>query len=64
VGLEYDSCCWGVRFVTRDYVDSTNKTNNRVYMAQIVLKGLATFGSKIESVLEDGILGYSERPEK
>jgi LPS-assembly protein len=64
VGIEYDSCCWGVRFVTRDYVDSTSKTNNRVYMAQIVLKGLATFGSKIESVLEDGILGYSERPEQ
>jgi LPS-assembly protein len=62
-GIEYDSCCWGVRFVARDYVDSSNKTTNRVYMAQIVLKGLATFGSKIESVLEDGILGYSERPE-
>ena len=61
-GIEYDSCCWGVRFVTREYVDSDSKTNNRVYMAQIVLKGLATFGSKIESVLEDGILGYSERP--
>lgn len=60
-GIEYDSCCWGVRFVARDYVDGN--TNNRVYMAQIVLKGLATFGSKIESVLEDGILGYSERPE-
>jgi len=62
-GLEYDSCCWGVSFVTRDYVDSDSKTNNRVYMAQFVLKGLATFGSKIESILEDGILGYSKRPE-
>lgn len=65
-GIEYDSCCWGVRFIVRDYVDSgntTNNANNRVYMAQIVLKGLATFGSKIESVLEDGILGYTERPE-
>ena len=62
-GIEYDSCCWGIRFVTRDYVDSTSKTDNRVYMAQIVLKGLATFGSNIESVLEDGILGYTERPE-
>lgn len=63
VGVEYDSCCWGIRLVTRDYIDSDSKANNRVYMAQIVLKGLATFGSKIETVLEDGILGYSERPE-
>lgn len=62
-GIEYDSCCWGLRFITRDYVDSTNDKDNRVFMAQIVLKGLATFGSKIESVLEDGILGYSERPQ-
>jgi len=62
-GFEYDSCCWGVRFVTRDYVDSTSNKDNRVFMAQIVFKGLATFGSKIESVLEDGILGWSERPE-
>ena len=61
-GIEYDSCCWGVRFVTREYIDSDSKANNRVYMAQIALKGLATFGSKIESILEDGILGYSERP--
>ena len=61
-GIEYDSCCWGIRFITRDYVDSTSDKDNRVFMAQIVLKGLATFGSKIESVLEDGILGYSERP--
>ena len=61
-GIEYDSCCWGLRFVTREYIDSDSKANNRVYMAQIVLKGLATFGSKIESVLEDGILGYTERP--
>lgn len=61
-GIEYDSCCWGIRLVTRDYIDSTSQTNNRVYMAQFVLKGLATFGSKIESILEDGILGYSERP--
>jgi LPS-assembly protein len=62
-GIEYDSCCWGLRFIVRDYVDSGSNSNNRVYMAQIVLKGLATFGSQIESVLEDGILGYSERPE-
>jgi LPS-assembly protein len=63
-GIEYDSCCWGIRFVTRDYIDSDGGGDNRVYMAQFVLKGLATFGSKIESVLEDGILGYSERPDE
>ena len=62
VGFEYDSCCWGVRFVTRDFIDDASKTNNRIYMAQIVIKGLSSFGSNIESLLQNGILGYSERP--
>ncbi|HFD80252.1 MAG TPA: LPS-assembly protein LptD [Gammaproteobacteria bacterium] len=62
-GIEYDSCCWGIRFVARDYIDDDSKENNRVYMAQLVLKGLASFGSNIESLLETGILGYTERPE-
>jgi LPS-assembly protein len=62
-GLEYDSCCWGVRFVTRDYVDDENNENNRIFMLQVVLKGLTRFGSDIESLLEDGILGYTRRPE-
>jgi LPS-assembly protein len=60
-GFEYDSCCWGVRFVTRDYIDDASQ-ENRIYLAQIVLKGLGSFGSKIESLLEDGILGWTERP--
>jgi len=70
-GLEYDSCCWGIRFVTRDFVDTVNRNNNndvgdsksnRIFMVQIVLKGLTSFGSNIETLLQNGILGYSERP--
>ena len=60
-GFEYDSCCWGIRFVTRDYIDDESQ-ENRIFLAQIVLKGLGSFGSNIESLLEDGILGWSERP--
>ncbi len=60
-GFEYDSCCWGIRFVTREYIDDESQ-ENRIYLAQIVLKGLGSFGSKIESLLEDGILGWTERP--
>ncbi len=68
-GIEYDNCCWGVRFLTREFIDSgsraddiDSRANTRIYMAQFVLKGLATFGSKIESVLGSGVLGYTERP--
>ncbi len=60
-GFEYDSCCWGIRFLTRDYIDDESQ-ENRIFLAQLVLKGLGSFGSKIESILEDGILGWTERP--
>jgi len=71
VGIEYDSCCWGIRLVGREFVNSDSTENNssdstetnRAIMVQFVLKGLAHIGSDIESLLEDGILGYTERPE-
>lgn len=62
-GIEYDSCCWGIRLVARNFVDNTDKENNTVFMLQLVLKGLTRFGSDIESILEDGILGYTRSPE-
>jgi len=72
-GLEYDSCCWGIRFVTRDFVDNVNNSSvnnndvgdsksNRIFMLQVVFKGLTSFGGNIESLLQNGILGYTERP--
>ncbi len=62
-GIEYDSCCWGIRLVAREYLDNDGKETNQAIMLQFVLKGLTQIGSNIESVLEDGILGYTERPE-
>jgi LPS-assembly protein len=62
-GIEYDSCCWGIRLVTRKYLDSDGEKTNQSIMLQFVLKGLTHIGSNIESLLEDGILGYTERPE-
>jgi LPS-assembly protein len=62
-GIEYDSCCWGIRLVGREYLDNEGRETNRAIMFQFVLKGLAHIGSNIETLLEDGILGYTERPE-
>jgi LPS-assembly protein len=63
VGIEYDSCCWGVRLVGREYLDGERDETNRAVLLQFVLKGLTRIGSDIESLLEDGILGYTDRPE-
>ena len=64
LGIEYDSCCWGIRLVGREYVDGSREETNRAVLLQFVLKGLGRVGSDIESLLEDGILGYTDRPEE
>ena len=62
VGIEYDNCCWGIRMVAREFIKDESETNQAV-LFQFVFKGLAHFGNDIESELQNGILGYTERPE-
>ena len=63
-GIEYNNCCWQVRLLARRFIDSRSGKNIATLEAdegvfiQIVFKGLAGVGSKIESFLERGIRGY------
>ncbi len=67
-GLEYDSCCWALRVVTRNYITNLEDPNwgdhpesNRTLMLQLELKGLSNVGQNIQSLLESqehGIAGY------
>jgi LPS-assembly protein len=57
-GLEYDTCCWAARVVTRRFINSANGDFNNTFEAQLVLKGLGKLGSSLERTLERGILGY------
>lgn len=62
-GVEYEDCCLQVRLVARRFLDSRSENfaeiegDDGVFL-QIVFKGLAGFGTKVESVLERGIRGY------
>jgi LPS-assembly protein len=58
-GLEYESCCWGLRLVTRRYVSTREGTQDSAIGLQLVLKGMASVGSSADRILERGILGYS-----
>ena len=58
-GLEYESCCWGLRLVTRRYVSTREGTQDSSIGLQLVLKGMASVGSSADRILENGILGYS-----
>jgi LPS-assembly protein len=61
-GLEYSSCCWGVRAVWRQYVTDISGTANRSIMFQVVLKGMTNLGAPVEAELERSILGYEAMP--
>lgn len=61
-GLEYDSCCWAVRLVTREYISTRDGTRDSSIGLQLVLKGMTSLGTAADSLLERGILGYSATP--
>ncbi|MCI0505286.1 MAG: LPS-assembly protein LptD [Gammaproteobacteria bacterium] len=56
-GIEYENCCWSVRFVYRDYITdlATDSRNDSVWF-ELELKGLASVGRKVRSAFETGIL--------
>lgn len=64
LGLEYNNCCLQVRLFARRFIDSPSgstvedvEADDGLFL-QIVFKGLAGIGGKVESVLEKGIRGY------
>lgn len=58
-GLEYESCCWGLRLVSRRYISTRDGTTDSAIGLQLVLKGMTSVGTKADRLLERGILGYS-----
>jgi LPS-assembly protein len=58
-GVEYESCCWGLRLVSRRYISTRDGTRESSFGLQLVLKGMASVGTAADKLLERGILGYS-----
>jgi len=58
-GLEYESCCWGLRLVSRRHISTRDGTRDSTIGLQLVLKGLSSVGTAADKMLERGILGYS-----
>ncbi|MEM7468123.1 MAG: LPS assembly protein LptD, partial [Pseudomonadota bacterium] len=57
-GIEYESCCWGMRLVSRRFLRNTEgEFDNAVFM-QFVFKGLAGYGGSTGSFLRRSIPGY------
>lgn len=58
-GLEYESCCWGLRLVARRHISTRDGTRDSSFGLQLVLKGMTSVGTAADRLLERGILGYS-----
>ena len=63
-GLEYESCCWGIRVVARRFLSgrsgqdgSRDDYSNGLFL-QLELKGLTGTGRRTEELLTRGIPGY------
>ena len=61
-GLEYGSCCWGMRVVSRRFISTRDGTRDTTFGLQLVLKGMTSVGTAADKLLERGILGYSADP--
>ncbi|HHB92657.1 MAG TPA: LPS-assembly protein LptD [Thioploca sp.] len=58
-GIEYSSCCWAIRGITRRYLNSVDGSGYlNGFFIQFQLKGLGNVGSKASSFLEERIPGY------
>jgi LPS-assembly protein len=60
VGLEYQSCCYALRVVWRNYVNDVSGATNNAVFVQLELKGLTRVGQDVSGLLEHGILGYQD----
>lgn len=57
-GIEYESCCWGVRAVARRFLTNINGEFDTGIFLQMELKGLAGIGKKTVDFLKQQIPGY------
>jgi len=61
LGLEYESCCWGLRVIGRRYLSDTTGNHTAALFLQLQLKGLAGIGDKALDFLREGIPGYERQ---
>ena len=66
LGINYESCCWGVSVYGRSYYNDLDDVNaadskaKRAVMAEFSLKGLGGFNNKLVSLMQNRILGFDK----
>ncbi len=57
-GLAYESCCWAFQVLYEESSDKNFEETDRTVFFELTLKGLSSAGKDIDSLLEEGIVGY------
>ncbi len=66
LGVSYEACCWQVRLFHRQFIsdpDNLSEGADRrrtAFFIEIQLKGLAGFGSGVDSLLGNNVYGYTQ----
>lgn len=66
VGVNYESCCWGISVYGRSYFNDLDDVNapdakpKRMIMAELTFKGLGSINNKLSSLLSNRVLGYDK----
>ncbi len=50
-GLAWEDCCWGLHFTVRQRLDTVTLDTNHSFMLTLELKGLSSFGRRLEDEL-------------
>ena len=68
-GVEYDGCCWRARLLYVSYLDALRDTEvfipapelrrDRAFQFQFELKGLGSFGRRVDNLMQDMIRGFN-----
>lgn len=57
-GLEFESCCWGLRLLSRRFIRNAEGEFDNAIIMQLEFKGLGGFGSSAAAFLRKNIPGY------
>jgi LPS-assembly protein len=70
-GVSYEACCWQVRLFKRSFIadaaannSPTSDRSREAIFIEIVLKGLAGFGTNVDTLFEKNVFGYNQLDHK
>jgi len=59
-GMEYDTCCWSIRAISRRYISDRQGNSDNAFLLQLELKGLSSVGARADKLLQENIFNLDQ----